>query len=90
MSVWLFDLPDAIEELVREHGGIRSLAKHTGVDAGYLSCLRRGKKHNPSGACLKSLGLKSVVRYEKITRNKQRKNVLETFEVKQLGRKKST
>lgn len=52
-----------INELVEKHGSLRAVALVLGVDAGYLSRLRDGKKMSPSPPLLKKLGLKKIVQF---------------------------
>ena len=58
------NIQDRIEELVKQHGGLRAVARVTEIDAGYLSRLRSGEKVNPNKDKLRRLGLKRVVSYE--------------------------
>lgn len=50
-----------IEELVRQHGGLRPAARALGVDHVYLWRLMRGEKNNPSEALLRKLKLRRIV-----------------------------
>lgn len=61
-------LRQRIMELVEQHDSLRAAAKVLGVDAGYLCCLRDGKKTNPSEALLKKLKLRRIVeiRFESV------------------------
>ena len=56
-------LPDRVYTLETQYGGLRSAARATGVDAGYLKRLRDGEKTNPSAATLAKLGLRKEVIY---------------------------
>ena len=56
-------LQERINDLVRQHGSLRAVARVTEIDAGYLSRLRAGEKVNPEAAKLRRLGLKRVVTY---------------------------
>jgi transcriptional regulator with XRE-family HTH domain len=57
-------LADRIDELVRQHGSLRAVARVTEMDAGYLSRLRSGEKASPEKDKLRRLGLRRVVSYE--------------------------
>lgn len=46
-----------INQLIKIHGTIRKTSKIIGIDNGYLSYLRSGKKENPSHSILKKLEL---------------------------------
>lgn len=50
-------------ERITKYGGLRAAARVLGVDAGYLSKLRDGKKRDPGSRLLKKLGLRAEVRY---------------------------
>lgn len=52
------NLSQRIEELAKENGSLREVARLTGIDAGYLSRLCAGTKSNPSNDTCKRLGLK--------------------------------
>jgi hypothetical protein len=56
-------LQRATRALIDRHGGLRAAAKATGLDPGYLSHLRHGKKSNPGEDVLRILGLKRSVIY---------------------------
>lgn len=57
-------LSECIEGVVKKHGGVRAVARAAGLDAGYISRLRRGEKDEPSDAVLEALGLERVVTYK--------------------------
>ena len=52
-----------------KHGSLRAAALVLGIDVGYLSRLRDGKKNNPSARILKKLKLRRVIKidYEEVT-----------------------
>lgn len=54
-------LNSAIDRLVEQHGSLRAVGKSIGLDVGYLSKLKSGKKSNPSDETLKKLGLVRAV-----------------------------
>jgi hypothetical protein len=55
-------LAERIDEFAAKHGSLRNAAKILEVDAGYLSCIKHGKKE-PSDKVLFRLGLKKHVHY---------------------------
>lgn len=55
-----------IDALAEQHGSMRAAARVLGVDAGYLSRLRRGVKKEPGDALLRKMGLRRVVTYERV------------------------
>lgn len=57
-------LQERIDQLVKQHGSLRAVARVSEIDAGYLSRLRAGEKVNPEKAKLRRLGLRRVVSYE--------------------------
>lgn len=57
-------LQERIDHLVQQHGSLRSVARVTEIDVGYLSRLRAGEKVNPEKDKLRRLGLRRVVSYE--------------------------
>lgn len=59
-------LQTAVEALIRKHDGLRAAARAIGIDAGYLSRLRTGKRTDPSDEQLFKLGLERRVIYRKI------------------------
>lgn len=59
-------LKERIDELIQVHRTMRAVSRATGVDIGYLSRLRSGKKQSPGPDTLKRLSLRSVVTYEKL------------------------
>jgi transcriptional regulator with XRE-family HTH domain len=59
-------LSERVDELIRQHGSLRAVARVTEIDAGYLSRLCAGEKVNPSAPVLRRLGLRRVVTYERI------------------------
>lgn len=50
-------LQGCIDDLIGKHGSLRAVARECALDVGYLSCLHRGEKDNPSEATLEALGL---------------------------------
>lgn len=56
-------LERAIDKLAKQHGGLRALARSTGVSVSYLCRLRNGTKDAPSDETLERLGLRRVVVY---------------------------
>ena len=56
-------LAERVKSLETLHGGLRSAARATGIDVGYLKRLRDGDKTNPSDETLDKLGLKKEVIY---------------------------
>lgn len=50
-------LQKRIKELVGIHGSLRAVARHTGIDVGYLSRLDSGERDNPSVEVLSMLGV---------------------------------
>jgi hypothetical protein len=56
-------LAERVKSLETLHGGLRSAARATNIDVGYLKRLRDGDKTNPSDETLDKLGLKKVVAY---------------------------
>lgn len=53
-------LQGCIDDLIGKHGSLRSVARECSLDVGYLSCLHRGEKNNPSDATLEALGLRKL------------------------------
>ncbi len=62
----IVDLGKYIDALVVTHGSLRAVARIAGIDAGYLSRLRKGSKTAPSRDTLRRLKLRAVVVYERI------------------------
>ena len=58
------DIATRIEQLVQQHGSLRTVARVIEIDAGYLSRLRAGEKVKPEKDKLRRLGLRRVVSYE--------------------------
>lgn len=61
-------LQERIDQLVRQHGSLRAVARVIEIDAGYLSRLRAGEKARPGDVLLRKMGLRRVVTYELRTR----------------------
>lgn len=59
-------LQDRIAELIAQHGTLRAVSRELAIDVGYLSRLERGLKDEPSEEVLSKLGLRRVVRYERL------------------------
>jgi hypothetical protein len=55
-----------IEQLQREHEGVRAAARAVGMSASYLIRLRDGEKLEPSAGLLRKLGLQKQVIYTRI------------------------
>lgn len=53
----------AIELAEEKHGSLRAAARALGIDAGYLSRLKKGEKVNPSEEVLAALGLERMTMY---------------------------
>lgn len=64
MSRRLVTLEDAVQKVVKRHGGVRAAERATGVDKSFISRLMRGEKVNPSAETLEALGLRAVPLYE--------------------------
>lgn len=60
------ELDKRIRELIAKHGTLRAVARHTGIDVGYLSRLERREKTEPSDEMLARLGLRRVVTYRRV------------------------
>ena len=52
-----------IQQLQREHGGLRAAARATGRSPSYMIRLRDGEKLEPSARLLRKLGLEKKVTY---------------------------
>lgn len=52
-----------IQQLQREHGGLRAAARAAGMSASYMIRLRDGEKLEPSARLLQKLGLEKKVTY---------------------------
>ena len=57
------DLQKRIDDLVKEHGGVRAAARAVDIDPSYLLRLRRGDTAGATDRTLKKLGLTAEVRY---------------------------
>lgn len=64
MSRRLVTLKDAVDAVVKRHGGVRAAERATGVDKSFISRLMSGKKVAPSAETLEALGLRAVPLYE--------------------------
>lgn len=58
-------LQQRVEQLCKQHGGLRKAARATGLDASYLYRLSCGEKQRPTYATLRKLGLTMIVTYRK-------------------------
>lgn len=56
-----------VNELVRQHGGLRPAARAVQIDSAYLYRLQTGEKVSPGDFILRRLGLRSVTLYLPIT-----------------------
>lgn len=56
-------LSQAVERLIKKYGGVRALARASGVDPGYISKLREGRMTNPSEHVLFALGIMRKTTY---------------------------
>ena len=56
-------IPERINELMAEHGGLNRAAKAVKLYPSYLSRLRNGHQTNPSPEALKKLGLVRRITY---------------------------
>jgi len=67
------NIKQKIDQLLLEHKTLRKVAKSTGIDVGYLSCLYAGIKDNPSNATCAALGLKKrmIIEYSILTKDNQ-------------------
>lgn len=64
MASALITLEQAVQAIVKQHGGVRAASRATGVDKSFISRLMNGHKTAPSEETLKALGLRSVPLYE--------------------------
>lgn len=62
------NLSSAVKKVAKEAGGIRALARATGLSAPYVCRLANGEKCEPSDDALSRLGIARTVDY-KITSN---------------------
>ena len=58
----MIPLADRINELVSAYGSLNKAARSVGINAGYLSQLRSGKKTAPSQSILLGLGVRRIVK----------------------------
>ena len=56
-------LPERMEMLVKQHGGLNAAARAVRIDHAYFHRLLSGEKKEPSAAVLRKLGLRRVVTY---------------------------
>jgi hypothetical protein len=54
---------DRIDELMKQHGGLRKAARALQLHASYLSRLRNGHQKNPSPEALRRMGLVKHITY---------------------------
>jgi len=59
----LLPLMLSVDAAGKKHGSLRAAARVLGVDVGYLSRLRSGKKSDPSDGLLRRLGIRREVRF---------------------------
>ena len=59
-------LREHIEALIKEHGTLTALSRRSGISVDYLGHMRAGRKTNPGPNVLKKLGLRRVVRFDRI------------------------
>lgn len=52
-----------IQELAKQHGSLRAVARVLQLDHGYLSRLQGGLKDEPGESVLRKLGLRRIVTY---------------------------
>ena len=57
-------LQERIDQLVKQHGSLRALARVMECSPPYICRLRSGVTRNPGPAVLRKLGLRRVVSYE--------------------------
>lgn len=55
-----------IDELVKQHGGLRPMCRALCLDPGYLSRLRRGEKLAAGDELLRRLELRRVIKYVRV------------------------
>ena len=60
------EISERIQQLQREHGGLRAAARATGMSPSYMIRLRDGEKLEPSALLLRKLGLEKKVTYARI------------------------
>lgn len=56
-------LQQAIEVVIKKHGGLRKAAQSTKTDVGYLCNMRKGRKTNPDDIHLERMGIERIVIY---------------------------
>jgi len=59
-------LEEAVQRIVKKHGGVRAAETATGVDKSFISRLMNGKKVSPSADTLAKLGLEAIPRYKEL------------------------
>ena len=64
----LVTLDEAVQAVVKRHGGVRAAERATGVDKSFISRLMNGHKVAPSAETLEALGLRAVPLYEVLKR----------------------
>ena len=60
------EIKTRIQQLQREHGGLRAAARAIGMSPSYMIRLRDGVKQEPSACLLRKLGLEKKVTYVRI------------------------
>jgi hypothetical protein len=58
-------LTERVQELVKEHGGLRKAAYAINIEPGYLCKLGKGEVRSPSELTLRRMGLVRIVNYIK-------------------------
>lgn len=56
-------IAEHVRALVKVYGGLNAAARGLKIDAGYLSRLQSGEKHEPSDEVLQKMGVRRVVAY---------------------------
>ncbi len=59
-------ITERVKQLVRQHGGLVKAARAIDISPGYLSRLGYGSHFNPGASVLRKLGLRKVIRFERI------------------------
>ena len=65
-GVAVMTLAERIDELVMQHGSLRALARVMECSPPYICRLRSGVTKNPGPAVLRKLGLRRVVKFERL------------------------
>ncbi len=59
----LLPLMRSVDAVANRYGSLRAAARVLGVDVGYLSRMRSGKKSNPSKTLMHRLGIRREIRF---------------------------